>query len=148
MGGVCGYRVKTITTIFVQEKSNFFGKKVFSCERFRIKGLFYTSYNMAISVQNSILKVNSFLTRALQCPVRPLPSARGVAPPVYLGNQWTCRKIQPAMGSPGRDLSDEVNLTSGSPVTSQVRWHAKSLTFHLMPFLRKMPRINARAAYE
>ena len=52
---------KTIKTLFVAEKANFFGKKVFSDERFRIKGLFYTSYNMAISVQNPILKVNYFL---------------------------------------------------------------------------------------
>ena len=35
----------TLKTIFVAEKSNFFGKKVFSGELFRIKGLFYTSYN-------------------------------------------------------------------------------------------------------
>ena len=39
---------KTIQTIFVAEKKQFFSKKVFSGERFRIKGLFYTSYNMAI----------------------------------------------------------------------------------------------------
>ena len=42
---------KTIKTIFVAEKANFFGKKVFSGERFRIKGLFYTSYNMSISAK-------------------------------------------------------------------------------------------------
>ena len=51
MGGACGDRVKTIKTIFFAEKFNFFGKKVFSGERFRIKGLFYTSCNIAISVQ-------------------------------------------------------------------------------------------------
>ena len=39
----------------------FFGKKVFSGERFRIKGLFYTSYKMAISVQNPMLKMSYFL---------------------------------------------------------------------------------------
>ena len=61
MGGECGDREKTKKTIFVAEKSNFSGKKVFSGERFRIKGLFYTSYNMAISVQNPMLKVNYFL---------------------------------------------------------------------------------------
>ena len=43
MGGACGDRVKTIETIFVAEKFKFFGKKVFSAERFRIKGLFYTN---------------------------------------------------------------------------------------------------------
>ena len=52
---------KTIKTIFVTVKANFFGKKVFSGERFRTKELFYTSYNMAISVQNPMLKVNYFL---------------------------------------------------------------------------------------
>ena len=53
---------KRIKTIFVAEKANFFGKKVFLGELFRIKGLFYTSYyNMAISVQNPMLKVNYFL---------------------------------------------------------------------------------------
>ena len=52
---------ETIKTIFVAKKANFFGKKVFSGERFRIKGLFSTSYNMAISVQNLLLKVNYFL---------------------------------------------------------------------------------------
>ena len=51
MDGECGYRVKTIKTIFVAEKSNFCCNKVFSGERFRIKGLFYNSCNMAISVQ-------------------------------------------------------------------------------------------------
>ena len=61
MGEACGDRVKTIKTTFVAEKSNFFGKKVLSGERFRIKGLFYTSYNMAISAQNPMLKVNYFL---------------------------------------------------------------------------------------
>ena len=35
-----------------------FGEKAFSGERFRIKGLFYTSYKMAISVQNPMLEVN------------------------------------------------------------------------------------------
>ena len=39
-------------------KFNFFGKKLFSGEQFRIKGLFYTSYKMAYSVQNPMLKVN------------------------------------------------------------------------------------------
>ena len=52
---------KTIKTIFVVEKANFFGKKVFSGERFRIEGLFYTSYNVAISVKNPMLKVKYFL---------------------------------------------------------------------------------------
>ena len=61
MGGACGDRVKTIKTIFVAEKIYFFGKKVFSGERLRIKGLFCTSYKMAISVQNPMLKVNYFL---------------------------------------------------------------------------------------
>ena len=42
-------------------KIRFLCKKVFSGERFRIKGLFYSSYTMAISVQNSMLKVNYFL---------------------------------------------------------------------------------------
>ena len=58
MGGPCGDRVKTIKTIFVAETFNFFGKKVLSAERFRIMGLFYTNYKMAISVQNPMLKVN------------------------------------------------------------------------------------------
>ena len=58
MGEACGDRVKTI---FVAEKSNVFGKKVFSGERFRIKGLFYTSYNMDTSVQTPMLKVNYLL---------------------------------------------------------------------------------------
>ena len=61
MGGACGDGVKTIKTIFVAEKFKFFGKKVFSGERFRIKGLFYTSYKMAFSVQSPMLKVNYFL---------------------------------------------------------------------------------------
>ena len=61
MRGACGDREKTMKTIFVAEKSNFIRKKVFSGERFRIKGLFYTSYNMAISIQNTMLKVNYFL---------------------------------------------------------------------------------------
>ena len=51
---------KTIKTIFVVEKANFFGKEVFPDERFKIKVLFYTSYNIAISIQNPILKVNYF----------------------------------------------------------------------------------------
>ena len=50
MGRACGDRVKMIKTIFFAEKINFFGKKMFSSERFRIEGLFYTSYRMAISV--------------------------------------------------------------------------------------------------
>ena len=57
----CCDRVKLIKTIFVTEKFKFFGKKVFSCKRFRFNGLFYTSYKMAISVQNPMLKVNNFL---------------------------------------------------------------------------------------
>ena len=61
MGGACGDLVKTIKTMFVTEKFKFFGKEVFSGERFRFKGLFYTSYKMAISVQNPVLKVNYFL---------------------------------------------------------------------------------------
>ena len=52
---------KPIRTIFVAEKVKFFDKKVFSGEGFRIKGLFYTNYKMAISVQNPMLKVNYFL---------------------------------------------------------------------------------------
>ena len=44
------------------KKRNFFGKKVLLGERFRIKGLQgYTSYKMAISAQNPMLKVNYFL---------------------------------------------------------------------------------------
>ena len=39
----------------------FFSKEVFSGERFRTKGLFYTSYKMTISVQNHMFKVNYFL---------------------------------------------------------------------------------------
>ena len=50
--------------MFVAEKLNFFDKKLFSGERFRIMGLFYTSYKMAISVQNLMLKVNYFLYAA------------------------------------------------------------------------------------
>ena len=61
MGGACGDRVKTIKTIFVAEKVKFFGKNVFSGERLRIKGLFYTSCKIAISIQNPMLKVNYFL---------------------------------------------------------------------------------------
>ena len=61
MGGACGDRVKTIKTILVAEKIKFFGKKSFSGERFRIKGLFYTNYKMTIPVQNPMLKVNYFL---------------------------------------------------------------------------------------
>ena len=61
MSGACGDLVKTIKTILVSEKLNFFVKKVFSGERFRIKVLFYTSYNVAISVQNPMMKVNYFL---------------------------------------------------------------------------------------
>ena len=61
MSGACGDLVKTIKTIFIAEKFNFFGKKVFSGELFRITGLFYTSYEMAISVQNPMLKVTYFL---------------------------------------------------------------------------------------
>ena len=61
MSGACGDRVKTIKTIFVAEKFNFFDKKVFSGQRFRIKRLFYTSYRMAISVPNPLVKVNYFL---------------------------------------------------------------------------------------
>ena len=61
MGGACGDRVKTIKPIFVAEKFTFFGKKVFSGERFRIKGLLYMSYTIVISVQNLLLKVNYFL---------------------------------------------------------------------------------------
>ena len=38
MGGACGDHVKTVKTIFVVENW-FFGKKVFTDERFRIKGL-------------------------------------------------------------------------------------------------------------
>ena len=67
MGVACGDRVKTIKTILVAEKFNFFGKKVFSGERFRIKESFYTSFKIAISVQNPMLKMNYLLhlTRAL-----------------------------------------------------------------------------------
>ena len=84
MGGACGDRVKTIKTKFVAEKVKFFGKKVFSSERLRIKGLFYTSYKMAISVKIPMLKVNYFLYSVLYLAFRPWPltlwsnsSARG-----------------------------------------------------------------------
>ena len=60
MGGACGDHVKTVKTMFVFENL-FFGKTVFSDERFRIMELFYTSYKIAISVQNSMLNVNYFL---------------------------------------------------------------------------------------
>ena len=60
MSGACGDLLKTIKTIFVAEKFNIFGKDVFSGERFRIKGLFYASYKMTISVQNPMLKLNYF----------------------------------------------------------------------------------------
>ena len=60
MGEACDDRVKTIKTIFFTEKFKFFSKEVFAGERFKIKGLFYTNYKMAISVQNPMLKV-SFL---------------------------------------------------------------------------------------
>ena len=58
----CSDLVKTIKAIFVAEKFNFFGKKGFLGERFRIKGLFYMSYKMTISVQSHMLKVNYFLS--------------------------------------------------------------------------------------
>ena len=58
MAGACGDRLKTIKTIFVAEKSNFFGKKVFSGERFRIVGVILHELHMA---QNPMLKVNYFL---------------------------------------------------------------------------------------
>ena len=50
-------------TIFVAETLKFVEKKVFSGERFTIKGLFYTSYKMAISVQIPMLKVNYFIMK-------------------------------------------------------------------------------------
>ena len=59
MGGACGL---CVNTIFVAEKFAFFGKKVFSAERFTIKRLFYTSYKMAISVQIPMLKVNLLIS--------------------------------------------------------------------------------------
>ena len=61
MSEACGDLVKTIKTIFVAEKFNFFGNKVFSGERFSIKWLFYTIYKMAILVQKPMLKANYFL---------------------------------------------------------------------------------------
>ena len=51
--------VKTIKTIFVAGKK--IGKKVFPGERFTMKGLFYTSFKMAISVQIPMSKVIYFL---------------------------------------------------------------------------------------
>ena len=39
MSGAYGDLVKTIKTIFITEKFNFLGKKLFSGERFRIKGV-------------------------------------------------------------------------------------------------------------
>ena len=54
-------RDRTLKTIFVAEKFEFSGKEVFSGERFTIKELFYTSYNMAISVQNLMLNMNYYL---------------------------------------------------------------------------------------
>ena len=47
--------------IFIADKFKFFSKKVFSGKLFRTTGLFYTSYKMAISVQNPMFKVNYFL---------------------------------------------------------------------------------------
>ena len=61
MVGASDVRVKTIKTTFVAEQFKFFGNTVFSGERFRYKRLFYTSYKMAISDQNPMLKVNYFL---------------------------------------------------------------------------------------
>ena len=49
-------RARTIKTIFVAEKFKFFGKELFSGERFIIQGLFYTNCNMAMSVQNPMLR--------------------------------------------------------------------------------------------
>ena len=63
MSGACVLSArsrKTIKTIFVVEKIEFLGRRV-SGERFPIKGLFYTSYNMVLSVQNPMWKVNYFL---------------------------------------------------------------------------------------
>ena len=54
-------RVRTIKNDIRRGKIKFFGKEVFSGERFIIKGLIYTSYMKAISVPNPMLKVNYFL---------------------------------------------------------------------------------------
>ena len=61
MGRAYGDRAKMIKTIFVSEKFNFLGKKVFSDKRFRIKGWFCMSLKMTIPVQNPMLRVNYFL---------------------------------------------------------------------------------------
>ena len=55
MGGswdLCACSRKNIENDIRREKIKFFGKEVFSDERFTIKGLFYTSYRMAILDQN------------------------------------------------------------------------------------------------
>ena len=63
MGGACGEgdHVKTIKTIFVAGKNKIIRQESVLDERFRNKGLFYTSYKMAISDQNPMLNVNYFL---------------------------------------------------------------------------------------
>ena len=67
---------------------------------------------------------------------------------IFIGSQGPCRPQYQEFG-PKLSTRDEVkNLIPGSPVTSQVRSNTKYWHFHLMPFLRKMPRINAKAAYE
>ena len=59
--GLCACSRKNDKNDIRREKFKFFVKEVFSAEQFTINGLFYTSYKMAISVQNRMLKVNYFL---------------------------------------------------------------------------------------
>ena len=72
---------------------------------------------------------------------------RRVAPPIYLGNHRRGGKFPTAMESPGRDLSVEVEKFDPGvtcDVTGQVKHKMFYISnFHLLPFLRKMPRINA-----
>ena len=81
------------------------------------------------------------LIRALLGLVRPLPSAGGGGggaqrplPTISVTNRRG-GTIQPALESPGRDISDEVDkFDRGSPVTSQVRSSTKCLTFPFNAF--------------
>ena len=58
------------------------------------------------------MEIQAVLTRALLGLVQPLPSAGGggggVAPPSISATNRRGGKIQTAMESPGRDLSDEI----------------------------------------
>ena len=66
MAGACGDRLKTIKTIFVAEKFNFFGKKVFSGERFRIMGviLHELHYGSKPHVEGELFPLKTILTQS------------------------------------------------------------------------------------